>query len=228
MENVQVDHTLNPLERRLLLGSLTRRSLISAGTAVLLLSSDVVAETPTPITRTVETDHGPVMVPGRAERVVCADFFGAFAVVDLGLVPVGAGGSGFSGVGEPYATLLADVPSVGDFLEPDLEAILEAEPDLILRTIDTDDEMYKRLSAIAPTVVLSFQQLDLISVANRIGEVLGREQEARELLEAYRDSPQRSQPRLLSHSVITPLAISPRPRNRRSGPWDLHGQIRPC
>jgi len=37
--------------------------------------------------REVATDTGRVRVPDRAVRVACADFYGAFAVVDLGLVP---------------------------------------------------------------------------------------------------------------------------------------------
>lgn len=123
--------------------------------------------------REVQTDKGPVTVPPAAKRVACADFFGAFTVVDLGLVPVAASGSG-DDTGRTYAPKLAKVPLVAD-----------AEPDLILRTIDTDDALYEQLTGIAPTVVISFQQLSLTDVATRVGEVLGRPAQAAALLARY-------------------------------------------
>jgi len=168
--------------------ALTRRTLMAGAALAAFAPTRGLAQTTpaTPATtRDVETDKGIVTVPFRAERVVCADFYGAFAVVDLGIVPIGAGGLGFSPTGEPYATLLADVPSIGDWTNPDLEKVLAAEPDLILRTIDTQDDLYQLLSAIAPTAVLSFQSLSLPEVAVRVGEVLGREEEAATLLKQY-------------------------------------------
>lgn len=137
--------------------------------------------------RTVQTDKGEVTVPANPSRVVCADYFGAFAVVDLGLVPVGVSGGGYETTGDTYAPKLAEVPVVGDWTEPDVEKISGAEPDLILRTIDTPDELYEQLSKIAPTVVISFQQLTLLEVASRIGDVLGRTTQADDLLTRYRD-----------------------------------------
>lgn len=46
---------------------------------------------------------------------------------------------------------------------------------------------WRRLTAIAPTVVISFQRLSLVEVANRIGTVLGRIAEADQLTARYRD-----------------------------------------
>ncbi|MCO5221750.1 MAG: ABC transporter substrate-binding protein [Thermomicrobiales bacterium] len=192
LERVEQGTAWSIAETNRLVGSLTRRRLITAATAAALLRNlPAGAQSPeaSPAgTRMVETDKGPVSVPARAERVVCADFYGAFAVVDLGLTPIGAGGSGFDFTGEPYSTLLADVPSTGDFQEPDLEAILALDPDLILRTIDTEDDLYARLSAIASTVVLSFQGMSLQDVAVRVGDAMGRENEANALLQEYNDA----------------------------------------
>ncbi|MFC0531302.1 ABC transporter substrate-binding protein [Phytohabitans kaempferiae] len=139
-----------------------------------------------PTEREVRTDKGPVTVPGKASKVVTADYYGAFAVVDLGLVPVGVSGGGYDATGPSYAPKLASVPLIGDWTEPDVEKIAAAGPDLIIRTIDTPDALYQQLSQIAPTVVISFQQLLLPEVATRIGEVLGRTAEAEQLLETYR------------------------------------------
>ncbi|GAB7051348.1 ABC transporter substrate-binding protein [Catenuloplanes indicus] len=135
--------------------------------------------------REVQTDKGPVTVPAAPAKVVCADYYGAFAVVDLGLIPVGVGGGGYEGTGAFYGDKLKAVPVTGDYTEPDVEKIAAAGPDLILRTIDTPDALYQQLSTIAPTVVISFQQLSLLDVANRLGDVLGRGTEAKALLTQY-------------------------------------------
>jgi iron complex transport system substrate-binding protein len=135
--------------------------------------------------RQVQTDKGPVTVPADPAKVVCADYYGAFALVDLGLVPVGVGGGGYEGTGAFYGDKLKSVPVTGDYTEPDVEKIAAAGPDLILRTIDTPDALYQQLTQIAPTVVISFQQLSLLDVANRVGEVLGRATQAQALLASY-------------------------------------------
>ncbi|MBE1470315.1 ABC transporter substrate-binding protein [Kibdelosporangium phytohabitans] len=138
-----------------------------------------------PAEREVQTDKGAVKVPGKAQKVACADFFGAFVVADLGLVPVGASGGGYDKSGPLYAPKLGKVPVVGDFTKPDPEKIAGTDPDLILRTIDTDDALYKQLTGIAPTVVVSFQKLSLTEVTTRIGDILGRKEEAGKLLAEY-------------------------------------------
>ncbi|MDP9795005.1 iron complex transport system substrate-binding protein [Catenuloplanes nepalensis] len=148
-------------------------------------SSEEPAATPSATEREVQTDKGPVKVPASPAKVVCADYYGAFAVVDLGLIPVGVGGGGYEGTGAFYGDRLKAVPVTGDYTEPDVEKIAAAGPDLILRTIDTPDALYQQLSAIAPTVVISFQQLSLLDVANRLGDVLGRTTEAQALLTQY-------------------------------------------
>ncbi|MQA79733.1 MAG: ABC transporter substrate-binding protein [Streptosporangiales bacterium] len=136
--------------------------------------------------RQVRTDKGRVGVPVKVARVACADFFGAFAVIDLGLVPVAVSGSGYQDTGPTYAPKLAKVPTVGDFTTPDPEKVAGTNPDLILRTIDTADALYRQLTGIAPTVVVSFQRLSLTEVTSRVGDVLGRKTEADALLATYR------------------------------------------
>ena len=175
------------LNRRLFLTG----SVGVAGGVLLAACSSGSTEEPTaggsaaPAEREVQTDKGPVTVPGTPAKVVCADYYGAFAVVDLGLIPVGVGGGGYEGTGAFYGDKLKAVPVTGDYTEPDVEKIAAAGPDLILRTIDTPDALYQQLSQIAPTVVISFQQLSLLDVANRLGDVLGRTAEAQALLTQY-------------------------------------------
>lgn len=134
-------------------------------------------------TRVVETTRGPVEVPAAAERVVAADYYGQYPLVDLGLVPVGiVGGAPYN---DPYASAVADVAVVGDWDGPFLESIAALEPDLILRTVDTDDHLYAGLSAIAPTVEISFQQLSFEEVMLEVGAAVGRPDAAAALVAEY-------------------------------------------
>ncbi|WP_405060036.1 ABC transporter substrate-binding protein [Kribbella sp. NBC_01505] len=161
----------------------------AAGLTTVLVTGCSTEDAPAPAARrTVQTDKGPVEVPAAAQRVVCADFYGAFAVVDLGMIPIAASGSGYADTGARYAPKLKGVTLIGDFTEPNPEKVAAAGPDLILRTIDTGRALYEQLSAIAPTVVISFQKLTLPEVAVRCGEVLGRKEQADALLTQYRQA----------------------------------------
>ncbi|GLY17533.1 hypothetical protein Kisp01_45470 [Kineosporia sp. NBRC 101677] len=90
-------------------------------------------------------------MPAAPQRVVCGDYFGAFALVDVGLVPVGVGGGGYESTGARYGDRLAGVLVTGDYTEPDVEKIAAAEPDLILRTSEANavlDEYCTRTAAV--------------------------------------------------------------------------------
>ncbi|KUP96819.1 ABC transporter substrate-binding protein [Thermobifida cellulosilytica] len=112
-------------------------------------------------TVTVETDYGPVEVPADPQRIVALEF-GTEAVLEAGVEPVG--------VIEPAATLytaeelekLSDYPVVQSAgLEINLEAVAEAEPDLIIGgvRVESHDEYaatHEDLQQIAPTVFYDF------------------------------------------------------------------------
>lgn len=143
---------------------------------------DPSAPDPSP-TRVIETGRGPVEVPATATRVVAADYYGQYPLVDLGVVPVGiVGGAPYN---DPYASAVADAAVVGDWDGPFLEPIAALEPDLILRTVDTDDGLYAGLSVIAPTVEISFQQLSFEEVMLEVGAAVGRTEQAEALVAAY-------------------------------------------
>lgn len=138
-------------------------------------------------TRVVSTDQGDVTVPADPQRVVAADFYAAFTLVDLGVVPVGVVGDGYDDQPERYSEPLAGAESIGTFEELDYEAVLALEPDVIVRSIDTEADVYERLSDIAPTVVVSFQQRSLEEVTAELGAALNRDDEATDLLAEYEE-----------------------------------------
>lgn len=162
----------------------TRREFLAAAVALGLLAGcgDDRGE-PGSTTRTIQTDRGPVELPVRPQRLACADFYGSFQAIDLGLTPVGI--SGGSSDLEPYKSRLKDVATIGDFERPDVEKLAAVRPDVILRTIDTDDALYEQLSKVAPTVEVSFQQLSLTEVTTRVANALNRERQAAELVRRH-------------------------------------------
>jgi iron complex transport system substrate-binding protein len=105
-------------------------------------------------TRPVTTAFGQVQVPEQPQRVLALGESALDNALALGVRPVGAlAARGGTGVPAYLADLAGDVPVVGTVSETDLEAVVEADPDLILTSAGTTREKYDALAAIAPTVV---------------------------------------------------------------------------
>lgn len=112
-------------------------------------------------TRTVESTFTgeQVEIPADPQRVVALWRTGS-ELADLGVVPVGALEDEFveSELGDLYEPVV-DVPTVGTWEGIDLEALIAAEPDLIIGldngriTLD-----YEEISQVAPTVILDIAE----------------------------------------------------------------------
>ncbi|MFD2093519.1 ABC transporter substrate-binding protein [Blastococcus deserti] len=103
---------------------------------------------------TVATAYGDVSVPASPERVVTLAEPALDVALAVGVKPVGTSAS--RGGEEPAAYLgkdAAGIPVVATVSEPNLEAIVEAAPDVILATAWLEEAQYESLAAIAPTVV---------------------------------------------------------------------------
>lgn len=168
----------------------SRRFLLVGGgaTAVAVLSgcgrADSGPDQPS-TDRTVASAMGDVTLPMNPKRVVCADFFVAFAVVDAGTTPVGVCGEGYDGTGEVYEEKLADAASVGDFTEPNLESVAAQKPDLIIRSIETERSLYDQLRQIAPTYILDGEGKNLVERSLAIGAAVGRRENAENLRDEF-------------------------------------------
>ena len=103
---------------------------------------------------TVSTAFGDVAVPGAPERVVTLSESALDVALAVDVTPVGTAASRGGNAAPAYlGDDAADIPIVATVTEPNLEAVLEAEPDLILASAGLAQEQYDALSAIAPTVV---------------------------------------------------------------------------
>lgn len=140
-------------------------------------------------TRTVQTEMGPVDVPENPQRVVVLDTPELDSMLTLGVKPVGAVradvADGF--LGYLPAEFTEGIENVGNIAAPNLEAINDLDPDLIIGNVVRDEERYEELTKIAPTVFGArpggpWQENFLIHAA-----ALNKEEEAQEVIAAYEE-----------------------------------------
>ena len=138
-------------------------------------------------TRTIEHALGKTEVPQDPERVVTLTNESTDHVLALGIKPVGAVQSW---LGDPYYDYIADelqgVPTVGEELQPNLEKIVELNPDLILANKTRHEKIYSQLSAIAPTVVSKSLGDGWKENLHLYGKALNRESKVEELMSAWK------------------------------------------
>ncbi|WP_053620012.1 ABC transporter substrate-binding protein [Nocardiopsis sp. NRRL B-16309] len=153
-------------------------------------------------TRTVtDATDTEVEVPAVPERVVTLHYAATQPVLDLGFTPVGQGVFEEGIIPEEIADEVEQVPVVTDMVEPDLEAIAELEPDLILAPNIYEEEVAEQLRAVAPVYTFTLRGgdrarweqrteeiADALGVPDRV-EGLAEEFEARqqEIAEEYAD-----------------------------------------
>lgn len=104
--------------------------------------------------RTLDTAFGPVTLDGSPQRVVALGENALDAALSLGIQPVGTLASrGGTDVPDYLKEKAGQIALVGTVREPNLEAVLAQQPDLILASPELPKAQYDRLSLIAPTVV---------------------------------------------------------------------------
>ncbi|WP_106366251.1 ABC transporter substrate-binding protein [Glycomyces artemisiae] len=135
-------------------------------------------------TRTIEHAMGTTEVPADPQRVVVLDTDKIDTALSLGITPVGAARASESEL-PTYLGDLSGVTVVGTSAEPDLEAIEQLKPDLILGSKFRQEAFYDELDAIAPTVFTELVGLTWKENFLLDGEALGKQDEAERLLADY-------------------------------------------
>lgn len=124
-------------------------------------------------------------VPADAQRIVVLDEAALDAVCALGLWERVVGATvDADGRPEYLGTGIAELPSVGSQGSPDIAAVEQARPDLILGSA-ADKSVYESLSAVAPTVLVGSDPVFWRTQFLRAGEALGRTAAAQAVLDAY-------------------------------------------
>ncbi|WP_332719159.1 ABC transporter substrate-binding protein [Pelagibacterium mangrovi] len=144
---------------------------------------------------TIETNYGTTVIDERPVRVATIDASGADDLLALGVQPVVIKYwfGDYPRVVWPWAdALLEDVPDYVVRGDLDFEAILAADPDVIIALWSNITQAdFDRLSQIAPVVAVppgvGNYDMSWDDRALRLGLALGLEQEAEEKVEAIRD-----------------------------------------
>ncbi|MGW5973412.1 ABC transporter substrate-binding protein [Streptomyces sp. NPDC055186] len=133
--------------------------------------------------RSVRTAFGEVTVDGAPKRVVTLSDASLDTALSLGITPVGTSAArGAEGAPAYLGEQAEDIPLVATVREPNTEAILKAEPDIILTGANLEKSQYETLSAIAPTIVPAAG--DWRSSLDTYGEALGRADELDKKIDA--------------------------------------------
>ncbi|MDQ4010957.1 MAG: iron-siderophore ABC transporter substrate-binding protein [Actinomycetota bacterium] len=136
--------------------------------------------------RVVQHAMGSTEIIGKPERVVVLDTGELDSVLALGVTPVGAvRADATSGLQSYLADRTQGVKMVGTINDPNLEEIAALRPNLILSNKVRHEELYDKLSGIAPTVFaekvgVAWKENFLLA-----GEALGKRTEAERILADY-------------------------------------------
>ena len=134
--------------------------------------------------RVITHANGTTRIPAAPTRVVVLDSGELDAVLSLGVTPV-AIASPNSTVPSYLADKVVGVPIIGDNNSVNLEAVAAAKPDLILGSKLRVDQLYPKLSAIAPTVFSIRPGFPWTEDFLLIGAALGKETAAVDVLNTY-------------------------------------------
>lgn len=142
---------------------------------------------------TIEHAMGETTIPDRPLRVVALDPSYVDATLLLGAELVGYA-EYRQDPEQPFAPYLGDVSdetanavNVGTIAEPDLEKILELEPDLIISAKVRQEALYPQLAKIAPTVFSESTGPTWKENVVLLGTALGKKAEAEAAVAAYEE-----------------------------------------
>ncbi|MGK5629133.1 ABC transporter substrate-binding protein [Streptomyces sp. URMC 123] len=139
-------------------------------------------------TRTVKDATGKaVEVPAAPQRIVTLTQEDLDAVLALGITPVGiTNGQGLDKPPAYLADRVRDVKVVGNLLQPVMDKVIAAKPDLILAGDMQDEQMLKQLREITPATVVTMAPTDDWKLSLRgIGNAVNKLAKANEVIAGY-------------------------------------------
>ncbi|MET7645248.1 iron-siderophore ABC transporter substrate-binding protein [Streptomyces sp. NPDC005426] len=137
-------------------------------------------------TQVTDATGASVKVPATPERVVVLSEMDLDAALALGVKPVGlTAGRGQKGAPGYLADQAKGIPVVGAVTGPDMEKVVQAEPDVILAGQLADEQVLQQLRKVAPTVVTIDGSKDWKKALSLTGKTLGRGNQAEAFLADY-------------------------------------------
>ena len=199
--------------------------ILTASAAVLALAACAAPAEGDPAddTRVYESEFGDVELPETIERIVSVDFYTPAALLDLGVTPVGVVNSYFTdteGEGIPleYTEAIrdSDAESIGEYYELNLEAIVKADPDVVLATQDflpLDDPMRAEIEKIAPIITFNARDGEAWRTrATELAKILDKTAELQPLIDEYearRDEIAEEYSGILAEKAVTVFGPEP-------------------
>ncbi|MDV5171356.1 iron-siderophore ABC transporter substrate-binding protein [Photobacterium rosenbergii] len=144
--------------------------------------------------RTVEDVYGKkVTIPNSPQRIITLSEIDLDIALALGVTPVGTvNGRGQQSLPRYLESAIGgDIEIVGDLNRPNLEKILELEPDLILTTPNRP-EVIELLGEIAPTIVTFQRGEPWKETFDRTAQILNRQQAAKDFMAQYQSAAQQA------------------------------------
>lgn len=132
-------------------------------------------------------------LPTRAQRIVSLDDLSTEILVSLGIAPLAAANlASYRRYVDLHADLLNDSQALGSPQQPDLEALVRLQPDLIVGVSYLHAPLFDRLRRIAPTLLFqvsltpgSLDGVDIgVAMLQTLGRMTGREEVARRVLDS--------------------------------------------
>lgn len=151
--------------------------------------------------RVVQHKLGKTCIPIEPQRVIALDpRYLADPLLNMGVKPIGIAIYNERGGKTSTAGLSVDevetMENVGDPSLPSLEKIVMLKPDLILGLDIFHEKIYKLLSAIAPTIIINYDNESFKRNFTHIAQILGREKNAEAALTQYQNRIKKLQERL--------------------------------
>ncbi len=132
----------------------------------------------------IEHVKGEFVVEDKPERVVVLDVQFLDQMMALDEIPVGTVyAETDNGLPEYLGEAPSDATLLGTYLEPNLEAIISTDPDLIIAT-DTHEDIYDQLERIAPTIMFDRME-DWQTVLLSFGTILNQTEKAETVIADY-------------------------------------------
>lgn len=164
-------------------------ALIGALLSACTSETGVSEESTTVATIVIEDNHGQIEVPVNPQRVVALDNTVFQTLSDWG-IPLVAAPKGVMGNLWPEYTDNPDVLDVGNHREPNLEVIVEAEPDLVIGGLRFASH-YEDIKALVPTTIELTPRdghdhtAELKRQISTLGKIFGKEAEAQALIDEF-------------------------------------------
>jgi iron complex transport system substrate-binding protein len=136
--------------------------------------------------RVISHMMGETVIQGEPKRVVALQDYLIDHLLSLGITPVAASNMADGEFPDYLKAELKDTVNLGNVMEPNLELILDQEPDLIIAQ-EYHQEHYDSLSQIAPTVLINRDELDWDwkAVYLEVARIVDKEDRAKQVLKEY-------------------------------------------